>query len=355
MYKYNKKRYRETGNPLYNRRAKERRSKMDTLPSSDPKDSTYRRLLYKRYADDYLFGFIGSKTEAEEIKEKARVKLQELGLIQSEEKTRITNAKEERAKFLGFEIGTSRDGRKSYAKANGRSYRRRSTQGTITLQVPQKTATSYVETYSKAGKPFLKFSLTNASDFEIIRHYGEVWRGLVNYYMPAHNVGVRLDRVHYTMLESCVRTLATKYQVSRAEIYQKYYASTSTGKKGLVCSYTNEENGKTYTAEFGEIRIEAGTWAESVTDRKYQYEQVFKGTELRQRLSANKCELCGKEEKCQVHHIRGLKDLEEKRKKGRALTPAEEFMRARRRKQIVTCHECHVKIHSGKYDGKAVK
>src|SRR5215469_2017282 len=37
------------------------------LPSGDPFDRTYKRLLYCRYADDYLIGIIGSYVEAEQV------------------------------------------------------------------------------------------------------------------------------------------------------------------------------------------------------------------------------------------------------------------------------------------------
>ena len=39
------------------------------LPSVDPKDKGYRRLKYVRYADDFLLGFIGPRSEAVEIKD----------------------------------------------------------------------------------------------------------------------------------------------------------------------------------------------------------------------------------------------------------------------------------------------
>jgi retron-type reverse transcriptase len=42
--------------------------KLRAVPSVDPTDPSYRRLLYCRYADDHLLGFIGPKAEAEEIK-----------------------------------------------------------------------------------------------------------------------------------------------------------------------------------------------------------------------------------------------------------------------------------------------
>lgn len=40
-----------------------------TLPSQDMFDPDYRRLRYVRYADDFLLGFIGPKSEAEEIRD----------------------------------------------------------------------------------------------------------------------------------------------------------------------------------------------------------------------------------------------------------------------------------------------
>ena len=43
------------------------------LPSRDPFDSTYRRLRYVRYADDFLLGFVGPKKEAEEIRDRLSV------------------------------------------------------------------------------------------------------------------------------------------------------------------------------------------------------------------------------------------------------------------------------------------
>ncbi|WP_442936472.1 hypothetical protein [Nostoc sp.] len=60
---------------------------------------------YVRYADDFLLGFIGSLQEAKEIKEKLKTFLADnLQLEMSAEKTLITNARNEAANFLGYEI-----------------------------------------------------------------------------------------------------------------------------------------------------------------------------------------------------------------------------------------------------------
>ena len=62
-----------------------------------------------RYADDFLLGFTGSKADAEEIKaEIGRFLKEKLNLIMSEEKTLITNAGSQAAKFLGYEIKAQR-------------------------------------------------------------------------------------------------------------------------------------------------------------------------------------------------------------------------------------------------------
>ncbi|UGQ12035.1 reverse transcriptase/maturase family protein [Yinghuangia sp. ASG 101] len=69
------------------------------LPSADPYDPDYRRLRYVRYADDWLLGFAGPKSEAEEIKARIRQFLsRQLKLELSEPKTLITHATSQAAR-----------------------------------------------------------------------------------------------------------------------------------------------------------------------------------------------------------------------------------------------------------------
>jgi retron-type reverse transcriptase len=60
---------RKRGNP---QRATELRKQAQTMPSMDINDPEYRRLKYVRYADDFLLGFNGPRSEAEEIKHRLR-------------------------------------------------------------------------------------------------------------------------------------------------------------------------------------------------------------------------------------------------------------------------------------------
>jgi len=79
------------------------RRKLRNLPTQDPCDPGYRRLRYVRYADDTLLGFTGPKAEAEEIKRRLAQFLQdELKLELNQEKTLITHARTQRARFLGY-------------------------------------------------------------------------------------------------------------------------------------------------------------------------------------------------------------------------------------------------------------
>src|ERR1700761_4397656 len=94
--------YRRKNNPI---EAKKLEKVRRTQTSMDSKDPNYRRLRYVRYADDFLLGFAGPKREAEEIKERLRLFLRdELKLSLSPEKTLITHARTQKARFLGYDV-----------------------------------------------------------------------------------------------------------------------------------------------------------------------------------------------------------------------------------------------------------
>jgi group II intron reverse transcriptase/maturase len=76
--------------------------KMLSIPSRDPKDPSFKKLVYVRYADDWIIGIRGSIADARIILDKVNLFLKsELFLTLNSEKTLITNAKSDRAMFLG--------------------------------------------------------------------------------------------------------------------------------------------------------------------------------------------------------------------------------------------------------------
>ncbi|HYU71121.1 MAG TPA: reverse transcriptase/maturase family protein, partial [Ktedonobacteraceae bacterium] len=104
--------------------ARQLRKTAQKLPSKDPHDPQFRRLRFCRYADDFALGFIGPKAEAEEIKRQLATFLrEELHLNLSEEKTLVTHARSEAAKFLGYEITLLHDDRKRCRVKRGTTQR----------------------------------------------------------------------------------------------------------------------------------------------------------------------------------------------------------------------------------------
>src|SRR5579864_7917442 len=105
--------------------ARKHRQQAQHLPSIETHDPDYRRLRYCRYADDFALAFIGPKEEAEEIKQHLRTfLLEELKLKLSEEKTLVTHARSQAAKFLGYEIATLQSNSKQFRNKNGHTSRR---------------------------------------------------------------------------------------------------------------------------------------------------------------------------------------------------------------------------------------
>jgi group II intron reverse transcriptase/maturase len=197
------------------------RKQLRRLPALDPQDPGYRRLRYVRYADDILLGFIGPKTEAEEIKRQlAQFLRDELKLELSETKTLITHARTDAARFLGYEITVRHDDRRLTAG-------RRVVNGSVWLRVPQDVIKAKCARYTRAGKPAHRSELMNDADYTIISRYGSEYRGIVQYYLLAGDVW-RLSRLHWVMMTSLLKTLAGKHDSTVSKMARRYKATIET-------------------------------------------------------------------------------------------------------------------------------
>jgi group II intron reverse transcriptase/maturase len=310
-----------------------------SLPSMDTNDPDYRRLKFVRYADDFLLGFIGPKSEAEQIKEEIRMFLQEtLKLELSDAKTLITHARTEVASFLGYEIHALQED-----SQRGRD-KRRSLNGKIGLRVPRRVIEEKGQRYMSNGKPKHRAEFMENSDFTILETYQAEYRGIVEYYRMAYNLR-SLSELKWMMERSLVMTLADKFKTSVPKIYRKYQAKiVIDGKayKGLQITRERPEK-KPLIARWGGISL---AWKVGAT-LDDQPKQMWGGrTELEKRLLADECEYCGSTENIEVHHIRGLKDLN--KHKGKEKPEWIKLMATRRRKTMVVCRTCHQDITYGK-------
>ncbi|HBY91160.1 MAG TPA: reverse transcriptase [Streptococcus sp.] len=309
------------------------------FPSVDTYDTTYRKLRYVRYADDFILGFTGSKAEAKDIKKQIGDFLKiKLHLELSQEKTLITHATEESAKFLGYEIKAQRVN--DYIDNKGR----RSVNGVIALFVPASVIESKCHQYMKNGKSIHRNNLLHDDDFSIVQTYQQEYRGLVQYYILAQNLSW-FSKVYWYMETSLLKTLAFKHKSSINKMLAKYKTTTtSTNGRTVPCLQVvvPREDKPPLVATWSGISLSYKKKA-VIEDAPYQ---VYGGrTELIKRLLANKCELCGSEENIEVHHIRKLADLN--KHNGKLVPKWKEIMSARRRKTLVTCRDCHHAIHNG--------
>jgi len=319
------------------------------LTSYDPHDPNFRRLHYARYADDFLLGLIGPKEEAKEIRERlGEFLLQKPKLTLSPEKTLITHAHDEKAKFLGHEITVTRAG--NLIAKDGR----RATNGKIALLMPRKTVAKYVERYSQGGKPIHNAELIAETTYTIVSRYQSVMRGVYNFYCMAANVSGRMDRIKWTLEQSLVKTLAKKLRCSVPKVYKMYSVEVPGGK--ILQAVITRPNKEPLAATFGGIsfrRIPEGLGVVDFEFRLAWFAHSSSRSEVVQRLLAGKCELCGAENvPTQVHHIRNLADIDRPGRRPKA--DWEKIMSARKRKTLVTCEDCHKLIHAGRYDGPKV-
>lgn len=325
-----------------NRTLKTLEAKQRMLSPSLPLDDSYKRVQYVRYADDFIIGVIGSKADAEQIKQDVGQFLKDvLDLEMSDTKTKVTHTGD-RARFLGYDITVSRS---QELKTSTAGYKLRSNTGVVKLLVPREKWVNKLLEYNaikikinENGKERFvalhRGKLVNLSDIEILTRYNAEVRGLYNYYAIA-NDSYKIGRFANLMKYSMYKTFACKYKTNVREIKRRYC-------DGDLFTVPYETKTGTKTTTFyrdGFKRKETATKFDNVSELP-QYTKYAKTNTLKQRVERHTCELCGKDcRNLEIHQVKKLKDL-----KGHS--DWEFLMRKRRRKTIVVCPDCHKRIHS---------
>ena len=360
---YEMSRYKAEGDKIWNELTKEEKRvrryhlkqlemERRAIPATNA-DEKYVRIQYARYADDFLCGVIGSKKDAEVIKEKIKEFLQdELHLTMSEEKTKITHTSQ-RARFLGYDIIVSRDNsvsrvygtkrkRKDAEEEKGRQGApklRKNQIGMVKLLIPREKWVNKLLEYSAIrikkdgnGKETFKVLdrgyLCHLPDKNILDLYNAEIRGLYNYYCIANNVTI-LGKFVSIMKYSFLKTLAGKYRTTSRKIRSRYTAcgilgvhyETKSGTKfeGFYDVPTKRQLSAPQGPDLG-MKRELGRWR--------------KPNSLKGRVTLGRCELCGTETKqLIIHQVKKLKDLT-------GLEDWERKMIKMRRKTLVVCRQC---------------
>ena len=314
---------------------RKQRLSIPTYPAIDP---DYRKVQYNRYADDFVIGVIGSKCDAQKVKDDVKEFLHtRLKLTLSEEKTKITHSSEI-VQYLGYDFSVSRS---KSVKRTSEGKLQKCWYGVVSLYVPHDKWFNKLLEYKalsiktdKSGeekwKGIHRGKLVNLDDVEIVRKYNAEIRGLYNFYRLAGNVSV-LNKFHHIMESSMYRTFAAKYKSTLKKMKAKYNVNgvftvgyeTKTGMRN--CEFYNEGFGQKDEPLFGDV------------DTPPEYKIRHNPNSLARRLKAGRCEACGKQTwDIHMHHVRKLKDLT-----GR--NEFETLMMAIRRKSLALCPDCYEK------------
>lgn len=313
---------------------------MLSTPHKDAMDADFRRMQYVRYADDFLISVIGSKSECETIKaDITQFMREQLKLELSDEKTLITHA-QNKAKFLGYEIFI----RKSDAvKRNKDGVLKRDFNGAVVLTlnsaVIQKKLTEYnaLEVRNIDGKDIWwskpRRYMTPMKPEDILAQYNAETRGLYNYYSLAANVSKECASFAFIMKMSMFKTLGWKLNTSARKVRQKYQKD-----KDFVIPYNDAKGKQKYRVFYNEGFKKRNAQFDVDYDKLPQTMYVPYPS-LVERLKDGRCELCGKEGKVVMHHVRTLTKL-----KGN--NEWEKLMLKRHRKTLVVCEDCNSMIQN---------
>jgi group II intron reverse transcriptase/maturase len=311
------------------------------LPSGDPFDDEYKRLYFCRYADDFCIGIIGSRADAEQVRQEVRQFIeQNLKLTIAEEKSHIRQSKRG-VTFVGYELKTYSGDRVIKLKRGRRHTTMKSISEQIQLQIPkdrmQKFCAQKGYGMYATGKATHKPQWITLTDAEIILAYNGELRGLANYYALAPSVKKTLHKLEWIWQTSLLKTLANKHKTSVNKVAKRLRT-----EEGLRLTVKREQETRYINAfRLKHLRIPS-PHNPQLDEEPNGYIWTLSRSEVIKRLNGKQCEYCETMEgPFEVHHIRKLKDVA----KGKVLW--QRMMAARRRKTLILCRTCHHQLHAG--------
>jgi group II intron reverse transcriptase/maturase len=292
------------------------------------------KLGYVRYADDFVAMVQGKKLEAQTIKDQIGKKLQEMGLMLSEEKTKLTHWRY-RVNFLGYQLH-GKPGKK------GTSIR-------PILSIPRQKLQRIKEALRQIG------GYHQIPEIDIITQRGAMYRGWCNYYRYAKAPQATFNELsrytwwryaHYVARKqrsSIAKTIRRERQAQRLRTVTRNGRRRTTfhapvGKTTVILDL--------FPPKTGQIRSlpDKGQWTvdlKPVIPTNWQ-----SGRSLATRMAAldrarGMCERCGENPVAQVHHTVRLR--------GRSFLARVMSDSAQRYTARALCRKCHLEEHGGSF------
>ena len=322
---------------------------LNEAATKDTSSSRFKRLHYVRYVDDFVLGFIGSKSEATEIDKEVKNFLNEkLRLQVNEEKSKIYHSSESGFRYLGFYIrylDTNQivlDPLKS-GKEDAVKQLKATAFNSAQLRVPVLTLMERAVDKGYAclrtdgtARATASLKLATLEERQIVLHFSSIIRGILEYYSPANKYS-DLWPVVSLYRKSCALTLANKlkYRTSAA-IFNKY---------GAYLKVTDPlDPKKTATLHYPKTLKTTQNFRlgrQSLTPHLLEPREVL-ATHSKNIRTALFCQFpgCSETEGLQEHHINPVKNIPKN------LSPFEQSLRRRKRKTIALCEKHHKEVHN---------
>ena len=330
-----------------------------------------QRIQYVRHADDWMVGVIGPLSFAEEIKSKiARFLAEKLKLELNSEKTLITKVGVDPVYFLNFKIqATSHENWEGYAVKGVKGVQQRKGGGDIKVYAPmenimKKLASLHLVSEAYSGIAYGKW--VHFTDYEIIAKYKEMLLGLYEYYHIVDNP-YGLHRIHYVLKYSAAHTLAMKHKSTISKMFTQYGPHLTVAPPATTKGEVNDSL-QLVTTKAGSIKNKGVsapatmalpahfTTSQGIKNYRKSRKAPMRSNfvdplEVVQHRPRShfmfdaECSVCGSTQNVEMHHVKHLKDLKAKK------DVASVRMSSLLRKQLPVCKLCHMKIHTGRYDG----
>jgi group II intron reverse transcriptase/maturase len=322
-------------------KVRELQAKRATLPAKNWFDPDFRRLLFCRYADDFLIGVIGSKDDAQEIMRQVAEFLRDrLKLEASSEKSKVSKASDG-AVFLGYRVCTVSGGRIKRVRFQGRHTLTRSGTSRIHLVVPHDRLVRFNRRKGYGDLSRLKAIhrryLIDSSMLEIVLAYNAEMRGLANYYRLAYCAKFSLRKLHFLWQTSLLKTLSFKLRRSVNQVAHHLKVGDRLAVRVKAEGRRKERLVEVFALKDLDRLPELGAAVDQLPNTMWTSAR----SDVLDRRRARKCEYCGAAGvPCEVHHAHKLKDVKD--------APLwQQVAAARRRKRIVLCRPCHQALHAG--------
>jgi len=319
-----------------------------------------KKVVYARYADDWVLFVTGPESYAQEVKTQITQFLREtLKMELDADKTKITRI-DEGFGFLGFRI-------KQWTYKQmifGQVVKYKDIKSKATIRFPKRVRSRNITAYPDSDRihtnllrnkfcisnkltPVARAAWTLLDEYEIVLKYNQVFQGLANYYRYCSGFRA-LNRVSYILQYSCAKTISYRQKSSISKVFKKYGKSLTISReihnpKGTVRKQIYFETHAQTIKKFAQQRKE-GKEPPSFAPVSYDPFRIITYWRTKFKLYTHCC-ICGSEDRIALHHINSLRAI-----KAKDQTDRYSYWRScLNRLQIPVCHSCHLDITNGVY------